>query len=222
MRFSLSSMVLVLSTLSLLAGCDNGGGGAGGTGGGTGGTGGVMGGKCGDASQGDSCAIVGEKCTIDEGCGGEWWECTSEHRWSVTYYDDLCCGVTPCPATPPNEGEGCTPCYPACQWEAFGMCGNLVVDATCGDDWVWHVTAASSCDCSAYETKDACNADPKCRYLAPDECNDPTFTAAACHPKEDCSADNPCAAGKTCTQVTANDTDCDLPCDLCKQMSLCL
>ncbi len=102
------------------------------------------------------------------------------------------------------------------------MCGNLVVEASCGEDWAWHVTASSSCDCSAYGTEAACNADPKCRYLTPDECNDPTFTESACHPKEGCSADKPCAAGKTCTPVTANDTDCELPCQLCMEVSICL
>lgn len=221
-------MILGFSAFLLVAGCGGGAGGAGGSGGDTStdtgsDTTSSSFAACGEGQNGDPCESPGETCEIGDECGGELHRCLSDHTWEVGYYDSVCCGETPCPDAVPNEGESCTPCYPACQWQKASACGDVVIDATCGDDWTWHLTATSSCgDCALYDTMDACNADPNCRYLTPDECNDPVLTTSGCHAKTDCSADNPCADGQTCTAVTANDTDCELPCQLCKQVSICV
>jgi len=162
---------------------------------------------CWSASEGDVCAVPGDSCGEDTGCGSGFLnECGDDHRWhmSESFGGGCCdcCGGGECPAIAPAEGSYCDPCYdpPSCDYEGF--CGGGT--ASCGPDGLWH-TNYGDCppppaeSCSVYGSDGECIADPSCRWLEPG-CMGPMPAQAGCYPAADCT-DTSCDSGLSCQFV---------------------
>lgn len=181
---------------------------------------------CGDGNGGGICLTVGESCYFGDECGGEGWDCMSDHTWAITYYDSFCCNypVNECPVDMPVDGDYCDICsdIQTCEYSIDTPCGPQPTSVVCSqNDSQWHVALLPApCDCGAYDTIEACSADPSCRYLSAG-CDAPTLDAGACFPVVDCAPDMPCPAGTTCTTVNANDCGLDA-CVECVTVSVCL
>jgi hypothetical protein len=183
---------------------------------------------CLEGKPGSACALLGETCGIGDECSYEEWQCSEDHTWSVTYDDgpddDCGCDGSACPVAPPADGVACDPCQDSdyCMYFLQTTCGPKGAAVGCGPDGVWTTLLEQEpCDCTAYPTVEACEADPGCRYLSAGGCEAPTLDQSGCFPKNDCAADGPCPAGTTCTTVNANLCTLD-PCIECAAVSLCL
>jgi len=182
----------------------------------------------GQPPQGSACLTAGEGCTVGDECGATQWSCNPDHTWSVTNFDDPCCGggcdcsQSACPAAPPGDGAACDPCVDAsaCQFELSTACGMQIVTVSCGPDALWHVPPLQGCGCSEHTTADSCAADPACRFLL-SGCDAPSLNDDTCVPKDDC-LDVPCAPGQSCTTFNAGECAGAAGCAECHQVNACL